>query len=263
MSKWHPDDWCSFPPTTLELELDVELTLLQLLLANLFLILGACLQGIIGWGIGTLSAPLLFLVSPSLLPAPMLLNASVLTLLLLLRERREISLGPVRHAIAGNMIGTALAGITLAYVSTAAFEALFGVLILAAVALSISGIRPRLKRSTSMLAGGASGYMGTITAVGGPPIALIYQNEKGPLVRANLAAFFTFGSFTALVTLYFSSLLGAYQLKLFALTVPGVILGFALSRLLVHRVPMGSLRPLILGIAGVAGLLAILRGILG
>lgn len=243
--------------------MDVELSVLQVLLANLFLAMGACLQGVIGWGIGTLSAPLLFLISPSLLPAPMLLNASVLTVLLVLRERRDISLGPLRHAIIGNIAGTVLAGITLAYVSASAFETLFGVLILIAVTLSVIGMKPRLKRSTSILAGGASGYMGTITAVGGPPIALIYQNEKGPLVRANLAAFFTFSGFAALVTLFFSGLLGLYQLKLFVLTVPGVVIGFVVSRLLVYRIPMASLRPLILSIAGIAGLVAVLRGTLG
>lgn len=242
--------------------MDVELTVTQLILANLFLIMGACLQGVIGWGIGTLSAPLLFLVSPTLLPAPMLLNALALTLMLLFRERRGLSFGPIRHAVIGNIIGTTLAGVTLAIIDTSAFETLFGVLILAAVGLSVAGIRPHLKRSTSIMAGGASGYMGTITAVGGPPIALIYQNEKGPLVRANLAAFFTFGSVAALVTLYFSDLLGSYQLKLFILTVPGVAIGFALSRLLVYRVNGAALRPLILSIAAIAGLLALLRGML-
>ena len=243
--------------------MDVELTLLQLILANAFLIVGACLQGVIGWGIGTLSAPLLFLVSPSLLPAPMLLNACVLTLLLLARERRGIRFGPVRHAIIGNVIGTALAGVTLALIDTRAFETLFGVLILMAVLLSVVGLRPHRKRSTSILAGGASGYMGTITAVGGPPIALIYQNERGPLVRANLAAFFTFGNVAALSTLWFSGLLGAYQLKLFVFTVPGVVVGFALSGLLVNRIPLHSLRPMILTIAAIAGLLARMRGAFG
>lgn len=243
--------------------MDVELSVLQLILANVFLVFGACLQGVIGWGIGTLAAPLLFLISPTLLPAPMLLNSLALTLLLLLRERRGLSFAPVRHAIAGNVIGTALAAVTLASLNTDAFEALFGLLVLAAVTLSVAGVRPQLQRRTSILAGAASGYMGTITAVGGPPIALIYQNEKGPLVRANLAAYFTFASLSALLALYFSGFLGAYQLKLFLLTVPGVVVGFALSRLLVYRIPGGSLRPYILGIAGFAGLLALLRGTLG
>ncbi|MAL99697.1 sulfite exporter TauE/SafE family protein [Hydrocarboniclastica marina] len=240
----------------------VELTLLQLALANFFLMVGACLQGVIGWGIGTLGAPLLFLISPTLLPAPMLLNSAVLTLLLLLRERRSLSLGPLRHAVGGNIVGTVLAGVTLVFIHATAFEALFGLLILVAVGLSIAGFKPQLKRSTSVLAGGASGYMGTITAVGGPPIALIYQNEKGPLVRANLAGFFAFGSFTALVTLYFSGLLGVYQLKLFLLTVPGVIMGFLLSRFFVRRLPVHILRPLILSIAGLAGVSALIRGLL-
>ena len=69
-----------------------DLTLLQLLLANLALLAGACLQGVAGYGIGTLSAPLLFLISPALLPAPLVLNAVVLTVLMA-RSRAPVGHG--------------------------------------------------------------------------------------------------------------------------------------------------------------------------
>jgi hypothetical protein len=37
--------------------------------------------------------------------------------------------------------------------------------------------------------------------VGGPPIALIYQDQKGPLVRANMSALFLVASFFSLAAL--------------------------------------------------------------
>ena len=58
-----------------------DVTLVHIVLANLALLAGACLQGVAGYGIGTLAAPLLFLISPVLLPAPLILNAVVLTVL--------------------------------------------------------------------------------------------------------------------------------------------------------------------------------------
>lgn len=239
-----------------------DLSLLQILLANLAILAGACLQGVAGYGIGTLSAPLLFLVSPLLLPGPLILNATVLTVFMLVRNRGALQVRQVRFAIVGGAIGTVLAGLTLLILSPKGFELIFGALILTGVALSIGGLRPALNARNSIMAGAASTYMGTITAVGGPPIALIYQNEKGPLVRANMSAFFLVASFLSLAALLFSGFLGVRELQLFALTFPGVLIGFWLSGRLVNRMPFDGLRPVILAIAAVAGAAALVRGLL-
>ncbi|MBW7472114.1 sulfite exporter TauE/SafE family protein [Marinobacter sp. M216] len=239
-----------------------DISLFQILLANLALLAGACLQGVAGYGIGTLSAPLLFLVSPLFLPGPLILNATVLTVFMLVRNRGALQVRQVRFAIVGGAIGTVLAGLTLLVLSPKGFELIFGVLILAGVGLSIGGLRPALNARNSVMAGAASTYMGTITAVGGPPIALIYQNEKGPLVRANMSAFFLMASFLSLAALLFSGYLGLRELKLFGLTLPGVLVGFWLSGRLVNRMPFDGLRPVILAIAAVAGAAALVRGLL-
>lgn len=239
-----------------------DITLLEILLANLVLAAGACLQGVAGYGIGTLSAPLMFLISPLFLPGVMIINAVLLNLLMLVRNRASLSFLPVRYAIGGNMVGTALAGLTLLVLSAQGFELTFGVLILVAVALSVIGLKPALSRRNSLLAGGASGYMGTITAVGGPPMGLIYQNETGPRVRANLAAFFLFASCASIVALAPAGYIGVREFKLVAVTFPGVIIGFWLSGHLVTRMPFEALRPIILSIAALAGIGAVIRGLL-
>ena len=86
-----------------------DITLLSLLLANLAIFAGAFLQGLAGYGIGTLSAPLLFLISPLFLPGPLILNAVLLTVLILWRSRSSLSFRPVRFAIGGDVVGTLLA----------------------------------------------------------------------------------------------------------------------------------------------------------
>ena len=239
-----------------------DISLLQILLANLAIFAGACLQGVAGYGIGTLSAPLMFLVSPLFLPGSLILNAVLLTVMMLFRNRANLSFREVRFAIGGDVVGTVLAGLTLMVLSTKGFELIFGGLILFAVILSVAGLRPQLSPRTSLVAGAASGYMGTITAVGGPPMALIYQNEQGPLVRANMSAFFLFASCASVLALLLSGHIGALEVKLFVATFPGVLIGFLLSGKLIHRVPFGALRPLILGIAAVAGTAALVRGLI-
>lgn len=239
-----------------------DVSLLQILLANLVVLAGACLQGVAGYGIGVLAAPLLFLISPLLVPAPLVMNAVLLTIMMLIRNRASLRFREVRYAIGGDVVGTALAGLTLLVMSSQGFQLVFGILIVAAVAVSVGGLRPALTPRSSIIAGAASGYMGTITAVGGPPIAMIYQNEKGPLVRANMSAFFLFASVASMVALFLSGYIGTRELRLAVSIVPGVILGFLLSRGLVQRIPVSALRPLILGIAASAGITAIVRGIL-
>ena len=239
-----------------------DVTLLQLVLANLAIFAGALLQGLAGYGIGTLSAPLLFLISPMFLPGPLILNAVILTVLILWRSRANLAFRQVRYAIGGDVVGTLLAVATLAVLTPQGFELTFGILILLAVLLSVVGLRPRLNDRNSVIAGGASGYMGTIIAVGGPPIALIYQNEHGPLVRANMSAFFLFASIASAVALFFTGFIGTREWQLFAGILPGTLLGFFASGHLVHRVPFAALRPVILGIAAIAGISAIAKGLL-
>lgn len=238
-----------------------EVSLLQILLANGVVLAGACLQGVAGYGIGTLCAPLLFLINPLFIPGPLTLNAALLTVMMLVRNRSSLSFRELRFAIGGDIAGTVLAGLTLMVLSTQGFELAFGILILLAVILSVAGLRPGLTPRSSTLAGAASGYMGTITAVGGPPIALIYQDQKGPLVRANMSAFFTFASCASIAALALSGFIQQRELKLFLVTFPGVVAGFALSGLLVNRVPFQAMRPIILSIAALAGGAAIVRGL--
>jgi len=39
-----------------------------------------------------------------------------------------------------------------------------------------------------LIAGGLSGFFGTLTSIGAPPLALVEQGEKGPTIRGTLSA---------------------------------------------------------------------------
>ena len=66
--------------------------------------------------------------------------------------------------------------------------------LLAVDRLGVTGSGSRRSRRNLMVAGTASGFTGTVAAIGGPPMALTYQHSDPRTLRASLAAFNTIGS---------------------------------------------------------------------
>ena len=170
------------------------MSLFDILLAMLCSAVGFTLQGAVGFGMGMLASPILILIDTRLVPGPVLASTMVFTAALTVRERRAIDIGGLRWAVVGRAAGTIPAAALLAVLPAEQLSLLFGGVVLLGVALSVSGLHPKL-RPVSLLAGGAlSGIMGTIAAIGGPPMALLYQHAPGARVRGTLSSFFLIGT---------------------------------------------------------------------
>jgi len=116
-------------------------------------------------------------------------------------------------------------------------------------------------RATSLVAGFASNLFGTASAVGGPPVALLFQHRTGPTARSTLGAFFATSATLSIVGYLATGELGAGQ-ALFALALaPFMVVGLWTSRHLHVHVDGGWLRPAVLTISAIAGLTAIIRGL--
>jgi uncharacterized membrane protein YfcA len=111
-------------------------------------------------------------------------------------------------------------------------------------------------------AGIASGFMGTITAIGGPPLALVYQSARGPALRATLAGAFLLGSVLSLITLAVIGRFRAHELALSAVLMPGIVLGVLVSRPLVHWLDRGATRPLVLALSTASALAVLARALI-
>jgi len=81
-----------------------------------------------------------------------------------------------------------------------------------------------------LIAGFVSGVGSTFASIGGPPVALINQDLPGPRLRATLATYFTILSTITLFTLIPAGKLGPAELQLSLILLPGVVLGFLLSK---------------------------------
>lgn len=222
----------------------------------------AAIQASIGFGLAIVAAPLLALLDRAYVPGPLIASGTCLALIMALRERQAMDRSGVRVAVAGRVLGAIPAGYALRVASQATYDLLFSTLVLAAVALSLlhRDIRPTPR--AIFAAGIASGFMGTITSIGGPPVALVYQRSRGPELRATLAGMFLLGSLISLVVLAAIGRFGAAELSRTAVLVPGVVLGVLVSRPLLHRFDSGATRPLVLALSAGSALAVLARALL-
>lgn len=222
--------------------------------------LAAVVQGSVGFGLALLAAPFLVLLEPRLVPGPLLAVTIVLTLLLSARERASMDVRAVAIAIAGRFPGVAIGAWLLTRLAPKDLGLFFGAVIVLAVGIMALG--PRVRPSTGALlgAGFVSGIMGTSSSIGGPPMALLFQHEGGPRMRATLAGYFTLGALVSIGALALGGRFGRFELTAAAWLTPGVLLGFVGSAHTARWLDRGHTRVAVLWTAGLAGaLLVVLR----
>lgn len=237
----------------------MTLTLTQLVLATLVVAVGASVQGVLGFGLGLIGAPILALLDPSLVPGPLLFAVLPLTILVARRERGALDLRGVRWALVGRVPGTIVGSLAVAALPEGPLKILLGSLVLVAVGVSVAGWYVRPTTTTLLGAGVMSGFMGTTTSIGAPPIALLYQRQSGPELRSTLAAYFVVGGMFSLSTLAVAGQFGVTELRAGLVLLPGVLAGYLGSGALARLLDRGYTRPAVLGLSAGASLALILR----
>lgn len=233
---------------------------LALLLAAGACALGALVQGSVGFGFALVAAPLLALIEPRLVPGALTVASAGLGVISIYRTRRGPTDWPgVRWAGAGLVPGTVGAGFLLAGMSRSTVTITVGVLVLLAVALSLAGLEIHRTPGNLLLVGAISGFMGTAATVGGPPIAMAYQREPGAVIRATLARYFLLGTVLAVFALVPAGRLGWEHALAGLALIPGVVVGFLLSRRLAGKLDGGWTRPAILWLSAVSSVAVLAR----
>lgn len=233
-----------------------------LLIAGSAVFVGSVVQGTTGLGLGMVAAPILLLIDPRLVPGPLLVLALLLSVLMAIREWRSIDRRGLSMALVGRLVGSVLAGFTVTLLSPPAFDLLFGVLVLGAVLLSAQGFRVVPTGMNLLTAGLASGYMGTLTSIGAPPMALAYQHGTPASIRSTMAGYFVVGTVFSIAVLAVTGRFGVEQALAGIILVPPLIAGFWLSHRLVARIHGHWVRKAILWVSGTSAVILIVRAVL-
>ncbi|WP_175454996.1 sulfite exporter TauE/SafE family protein [Actinopolyspora saharensis] len=233
----------------------------MLLLAGTIVLGGAIVQGSVGFGMNLIAAPLLAIADPVLVPVPLLITGSAFAVLPLLRERGQADWRGVRWGLFGRVPGAVIGVAALALLPGKWLAVLIATVVLISVGLSLLTWHPTPVPGTLFTAGLFSGVFGTAAAVGGPPIALVYQHNAGPTVRSTLSAYFALGSLLSLGVLLLSGQVQGQQLLAAAALFPFALLGFLISGPLRHLLDRGRTRPALLLVAAFSAVVLLFKAL--
>ncbi|MGE0219636.1 sulfite exporter TauE/SafE family protein [Mycolicibacterium sp.] len=226
------------------------------------ILLASALQASIGFGIGMFAAPIVALVDPAMIPGTLIMVATLVTLMVVVREREAIDLHGTGWALLGRVPGTVAGALLLAFLPHRALAILLAGVVLGGVVLTSSGWIPAPRRRNVVLAGATSGLLGTATAIGGPPMALVWQRNSGPALRGTMSGFFLVGSLLSLVMLGLTGAVDGHTWWAFAVLVPAAVAGYLLSRALNRYLSPQRLRWLAIGVSAAGAVLLIARELL-
>lgn len=234
---------------------------LGILLAMMLIFIGSFVQSSIGFGLAIVTAPILYQISPDYVPAPIIVVALFLSLINANRHKATISLKGLWMAFLGRVPGSIAGGFLLYWVDATQLSLWLGVMVLLAVVISLLPIRIQPTPNRMMIAGFFSGFFGTSSGIGGPPIALLLQHQEANLIRANLSAFFVVSS---LLSLVIQAQIGYMSIQHFYLSLPllpASYLGYRVAMHYVDRIPRKTVRLASLAICFVSGMTAIITAL--
>ena len=235
---------------------------LPLMMTAILIVFGAsALQISTGMGFGMVSAPLLVLIDPVFAPIPILMIGLVIASSGAWPERGNIVAAEIWTGFGGRAVGAGLAaGLLLIFTDIKAFMLLFGSLTLIAIAIRVLGRKVAFSLRNHAILSTLSGLMGTITSVGAPPMAILYQGQPPQKTRPTLNALFLISCVTGLAG---QQTAGNITPSHFAITLcflPAALAGIYLAR---HFKTSSSqvLSVAMLSISALAAIMLIFRGL--
>ena len=215
--------------------------------------LGTILQRLAGQGFGMLAAPLVALVAPEFLPATLLLLGAVVGMSSTAVDFSAVNRAELPAGFAGRALGAVIAAWMAATIADPSrFAALVALMVYLGIALSLLGVKVPISGVSLFSAGSVAGIMGTLTAVGAPPMALLYQHEEQRRSAAMQNTFFFWGMMVSILALSGAGLVGLRHLAFALVLAPVVLLALWVAHPLARRVARAKIRPWALLLAGTA-----------
>jgi uncharacterized membrane protein YfcA len=231
-------------------------------------LLGALVNGGLGYGFSSIVVPLAIWVAPNriLSPALVLVEVFINLLALAVNARAVPTVGRrMLPLLAGLVPGAALGTAALARTDPSTLcLATYGFL-LPLIVLQTAGVRWPIRREAlaGLPLGAGVGALYATTTISGPPLALLLNNQgfTPPQFRAGLSLFRVVESLLTAALYLRAGLFTAESLHLAAAVAPSIAIGLPLGALLLRRVPAEAFRRVCMGVDGLLVSLALARSL--
>jgi hypothetical protein len=194
------------------------------------IVIGAITQSAVGIGFG-IPACFLIILEPTMVPSCIVLMGTFLAFSNAFLSFKDIIKDDLIYSFSGRVVGTFISVPLISLtIGTKSYLIIFGLLLLITVFLSAKKWSIAATKKNVTIAGLCSGFMGTLTGVGGPPMAIVYQNSDAKNVVATLNMFFGIGALFSVLVLTYIDLINFREIMRCLLLAPGIIAGIILGR---------------------------------
>ena len=207
----------------------MEWTLTTFLLANFILIVSSILQMATGVSVGMIIVPFLAMISYTLIPVPIVFASLALTTMMAYKGKEHIDTENMSQVSIGMLLGTFLAVYLLKTIHLDHLGLIFGLFILASVLISLKIKQFKLSPTVNYTGGFIAGLMGTMAAVGGQILALLFQNHPLESIKSTLAFLYSIFSVVMLLIFYIAGDFSYQQMISGFYMMPGFIIGFFIA----------------------------------
>lgn len=238
-----------------------ELPVYLILVACLIVVLSCAVQTAIGFGLALIAVPLLLLIDTDMVPAPVVMVAFTQLCVSVHHYWHTIDWQMLKVALIARIPGTFVAMGLMSYFGEVGIKIFISLIVLAAVVISLFNITAEPNKRNHVIAGFFCGITGTTSGIGGPPIALLYQNQHGDFIRANLAGFFLVGSVISLLGMAMVGYVTVKSWSYAGLFIPSTLLGAWIGLRLKQYLKPTFMRPAILCLCTISSVAVILTTI--
>ena len=213
---------------------------LELFAALVIVTAGAVVMGTVSFGFGLVVAPvLLLLLDPQSAVVTVNSLIGILLFLVLLQTRRHFDFKLVWGMTLGGLAAVPIGVLALDSASPATLRITIAVVILGLAPLAIFNLRPPLARHR--FSGPSLGFLTSLSvttlSIGGPLAAIYVLAQRWPpqVMRASLAFYFLLADIAAFGLYTQAGLVDRDTIANIGVLVPGVLVGFGVSSLVVGR----------------------------
>lgn len=169
-------------------------------LSAFVIFIGCAVQTALGFGMAVVAAPIIVLFKPEWVPAILTVVVLGLSIKNAWNLRSNVDWKLITPPMISRIPGTIIGAWVLTQVPHHILQLMVASMVFVAI-LVTAFAKPFKAGITSMsIAGFISGFTGSTTAIGGPPMALVMQHGANNNTRANLSIYFGYSCMLSLLT---------------------------------------------------------------